>query len=156
MRAFSLNFRISAVFFLLFVLISHLLLPFFERSDWFVFSNWRVYALDSKISIFDFSFDNNENFYLREKALHFYGLKKTSFGCIEKMSLEWREKFSWALFSDDVVSLKKLLNYEFFEKCQCKKARIYRLQSSYGDWVAGKKGVREVKKDLVFEKDGGP
>lgn len=170
MSAFSQNLRISVVFFLLFFLISHLLLPIFGRSDWLFLSEWRLFALEPKLYVYDISLTklndelenkigtSSENFYFRHKTnqllINKEGREKGHFSFMNLMPETEREEFDYALFRSDLESMSFFFNEQFFMNCKCTSVKVFRIETSAAHWADLSRPIANYKihKLAVFEK----
>lgn len=161
MSVFSPNLRISVVFFLLFFLISHLLLPFFGRSDWLFFSEWRLFALEPKLYVYDISLIkigeklndqqeiSSENFYFRFKSnqlLENVGDDhKNRFHFMNSLPEAEREEFEYALFRSDLNRMSLFFNEQFFAFCKCTDVIVSRIDASAASWINLSKPISDFK-----------
>ena len=122
---------------LIYISISHVFLPLFNKSDFLFFFKWNMFSSMPLTSVYDITWDEGQSFLFKD-----HRQKAKAYG-INTLTL-----FYFLMKADD-KRIKKFFYSQLMDFCKCQKIEIFKLQGSLADHIIYKKQLKiQTQKQL--------
>jgi hypothetical protein len=120
------------IFSFVYILISQIILPKLNYSDYFVFSQWKLYASPIEKIVYDYSWDNGKTYLFRDK----------SDLLLKKCSRRYRRKFFADTSANQINEIQKKYSDFLLRLSKNKKVVLHKLYGSLADHYIHKNKLR--------------
>ncbi len=121
-----------SVILMVYISISHIILPAFNKSHFLFFSDWVLFSFTPLESVYDISWDGGKSFLLRDHR------QKIPFSFQNQDSFKGNKFINSVLFND-YKTLKEKFVLDIKTKCQCENLQFFKLKGSIADHIIYKK-----------------